>query len=159
MRFGLPSLLQLLASCILAACNSTPQLPAGLSDQDQAALRSFAVGDSGLVTSRNWDALAAGYSIDAVRMPPNQPPVEGRDAIRRWLEQLPPITSFNFRLVDLQGAGAVAFMRGSYSITAAPPGVAPVSDSGKILVVFRKQLDGSWLRVADAWNSVLPPAK
>ena len=157
MRLRLPSVLQLLASFILAACYSTP--PAGLSDEDQAALRSFAVRDSGFVTSRNWDALAAGYSVDAVRMPPNQPPVEGRDAIRRWLERLPPITSFNFRLVDLQGAGAVAFMRGSYSVTAVPPGVAPVSDSGKILVVFRKQADGSWLRVADAWNSDLPPAK
>jgi len=156
MRLRLPSLLQLLSSFV-AACYSTPT--AGLSDEDQAALRSFAVRDSGLVTSRNWVALAAGYSVDAVRMPPNQPPVEGRDAIRRGLEQLPPITSFNFRLVDLQGAGSVAFVRGSYSITAAPPGVAAVTDTGKILAIFRKQPDGSWLRVVDAWNSDLPPAK
>jgi len=159
MRLRFPLLLPLLPFFALAACSSTPPLPASLSERDQAALRSFVVRDSGIVMSRNWDALAAGYSVDAVRMPPNQPPVEGRDAIRRWLEQLPPITSFSFRLVDLQGAGAVAFMRGSYSITAAPPGVAPISDDGKILAVFRKQPDGSWLRVADAWNSDLPPAK
>jgi len=93
-------------------------------------------------------------------MPPNEPAIQGRAAIRRWLEQFPPIQSFSFRLTDLQGRGDMAFMRGAYAFTVAPPGAtSTVSDSGKILIVLRKQVDGSWPRVADAWNSDLPPAK
>jgi ketosteroid isomerase-like protein len=107
--------------------------------------------------SRSWDTLAAEYTPDAVRMPPNQPSVVGRQAIRQWLEQLPPITHFAFHLVDLQGSGDLAYLRGSWSITAAPTGIAPVSDSGKILVVLQRQPDGTWLRVVDAWNSDAAP--
>lgn len=88
-----------------------------LSEQDRAALRAYAARDSALVVSRDWDALAAEYAPDGVRMPPNQPPVQGRDAIRRWLQQMPPISAFSFRLEDLQGSGEHAFMRGTYSIT------------------------------------------
>jgi ketosteroid isomerase-like protein len=138
---------------------ASAQSTAGLSDKDRAALRAFADQDAKLVMTRNWDALAAEYAADAVRMPPNEPTVQGREAIRRWLEQLPPITSFSFRLVDLKGHGNLAFLRGAYSIAFIPPGAAPGSDTGKILVVFQKQMDGSWLRVADAWNSDSPPPK
>jgi ketosteroid isomerase-like protein len=73
------------------------------------------------------------------------------------LDGMPPISAFEFRMVDLKGDGEIAYMRAAWSYILAPPGVAPISDSGKILVVFRKQPDGTWLRVADAWNSDLPP--
>ena len=84
------------------------------------------------------------------------PAIEGREAIRQSLEALPPISAFDFRMVDLEGDGQIAYMRAAWSITVAPPGAAEVSDSGKILIVFRKQPDGLWLRVADAWNTDLP---
>jgi ketosteroid isomerase-like protein len=141
---------------VVTNCRSSQAASGTLSEQDLAAVRSVATRDSAIVMARNWDALAAEYTTDAVRMPPNQPPVQGRDAIRRWLELTPPITKFSFHLVDLQGAGSFAFLRGSYTMTVAPPGGAPVSDSGKELVVLRRQADGSWLRVVDAWNSDLP---
>ena len=143
---------------IACAARATQLERAGaLTTQDVAALRRIAERDAPLVRAGDWASLAAGYERDAVRMPPNGPAVRGRDAIRRMLEQLPPVSAFDFRLVDLQGNGNLAYMRGAWSITVVPPGAtSAVSDSGKILVVFRKQLDGSWLRVADAWNSDLP---
>ena len=144
---------------LMTACNQPTQNPPGFSDQDLSALHLIAEQDSAIVMSRNWDVLAAEYTADAVRMPPNQPAVKGREAIRKWLEQMPPVTNFSFQLVDLQGGGEFAFMHGRWSITAAPLGADTVRDSGKILVVLRKQKDGSWLRVADAWNSDISPAK
>ena len=128
----------------------------GLSAQDVAALRAIADQDAPIVRARDWATLVSEYSEDAVRMPPNGPAVQGPEAIRKMLEQLPPITAFAFRFVDLQGDGEIAYMRAPWSITVAPPGAKPVSDAGKILIVFRKQPGGGWLRVADAWNSDLP---
>ena len=123
------------------------------------AFRAFAEKDSAIVMSKKWDELTAEYSTDAVRMPPNMPAVEGRDAIRKFLDSYPPIKNFNFQLVDLQGEGNLAYMRGAYSVTFMISDSSSVSDTGKILVVFKKQPDGSWLRVVDSWNSDLPLAK
>ena len=145
---------------VTAGCRSIVPMRDGLSTADQAALRSIAERDASIVLARDWDTLLAGYAIDAVRMPPNEPTIQGRAAIRRWLQQLPPIQNFTFRLIDLQGNGNIAFMRAAYTITLAPPGATTTfSDSGKILIVLRKQPDGAWLRVVDAFNSDLPPAR
>ena len=131
-------------------------MPTELSAHDLAELHSYAANDSALVMSRDWDALAAEYAPDAVRMPPNQPSIQGREEIRRWLEQLPPINSFNFRLQDLRGNGDLAFMRGVYSTTVARLDGTTVDDCGKTLLAFQKQPNGSWLCVSDIWNSDLP---
>ena len=153
-----------LAALLLGACSTPPRGPDTqaadtLTAQDVAALRQIAERDAPIVRARDWAALVAEYAEDAVRMPPNGPTVQGRDNIRKMLEQMPPISAFNFRLVDLQGDGRLAYMRGAWSITVGAPGAPrPVSDSGKILVVLRKQPDGSWLRMADAWNSDVAPA-
>ncbi|MDL5050142.1 DUF4440 domain-containing protein [Oscillatoria amoena NRMC-F 0135] len=137
---------------VLTAC-TRPEPPSGLTEQDLAAIRALADQDSAIVMSRNWDKLAAEYTADAVRMPPNQPAIEGQTAIRNWFDQFPPVTAFSFKLVDLQGDGKMAFIRGAWTITFVTPGADTISDSGKILIVLEKQPDGTWLRVADAWNS------
>jgi len=143
-----------------AACTPTMDAPRGLSAADSTALRAIAERDAAMVLARDFAAMSAGYTADAVRMPPNAPALVGRPAILASLEQLPSITTFEFHLRDLQGDGEIAYMRAAWSISLTPPGAAQaVSDSGKILVVLRKQADGSWLRVADAWNSDLAPAK
>jgi ketosteroid isomerase-like protein len=142
--------------CATVAWAQSPTAQRTLSKQDVAALRAIADQDASLVLNRDWATLASQYSEDAVRMPPNGPAVEGRAEIRRMLEALPPVPAFEFRMIDLQGDGEIAYMRAEWSITVEPPGAAPVSDSGKILIVFRKQEGGAWRRVADAWNSDLP---
>lgn len=144
---------------LVAACAPRPPAAGSLSEQDISALRAIADRDAPIVLARDWDTLTAEYAVDAVRMPPNAPAVQGRDAIRRFIDGYPPISEFTFRLIDLKGDGQLAYMHGAWTITFTPLGAAmPISDSGKILVVLRKQADGTWLRVADAWNSdVAPP--
>jgi ketosteroid isomerase-like protein len=143
----------------LGACNPTPPVPAPLSAADSAALRELGARDAEWVRARDWATLVALYEEGAVRLPPNGPALHGRAANRAWLEQLPPIAAFDFPPVAFAGQGGLAYMHAAWTITVAPPGAPPASDSGKILIVFRKQADGSWLRVADAWNSDLPPAR
>ena len=143
----------------VAACSPGARTSGGLSDQDRAALRSLTTATLlQIVRAHDWDALTAEYTADGWKLPPNQPAVQGRAAIRQLFEKLPSITSFDWRIIDLDGRADLAFVRGAYSITYALPG-APglVSDSGKELVILRKQSDGSWLRLGDMWSSDLPP--
>jgi len=141
------------------ACNQATKATSALTEEDKVALRAFAEKDSAIIISKKWDELTAEYSTDAVRMPPNMPVVEGRDAIRKFLHTYPPVKNFNFQLVDLQGEGNLAYMRGAFNITFMISDSNSVSDTGKILIVFKKQTDGSWMRVVDSWNSDLSPAK
>lgn len=133
--------------------NATPDQPPSLSDEDRSALQRFADEDCRIVMGADWDALAAEYAEDAVRMPPNAPPIRGRTAIRSSLNQVPPITECQFQSQQLDGNAHLAFMRASYSMTLSPPSADPIRDAGKILIVFKKQAGGTWVRVVDAWNS------
>src|SRR5437899_3320745 len=40
--------------------------------------------------------------------------------------------------------GDVAYVTGKYIMTIAPPRAQPIADTGKWLVVYRRQPDGSW---------------
>ena len=147
-----------LFTAAIAACAPTPKTQGTLSDQDMAALRAIADSDGPIVMAKNWDKLVGEYAPDAVRMPPNSPAVKGPEAIRKMLEGMPPISAFTFRMIDLKGDGQLAYMHGAWTIRATPPApTPPFADSGKILIVFQKQANGNWLRVADAWNSDKSP--
>ena len=145
-----------LALALIAGCtadDAAPDPSAPLSDEDRSALQRFADDDCTILMAADWDALAAGYADDAVRLPPNALPIHGRVAIRNSLNHVPPITACEFQSEQLDGNAQVAFMRASYDMTLSPPDAEPIRDVGKILIVFRKQGDGTWVRVADAWNS------
>jgi ketosteroid isomerase-like protein len=138
---------------ILAAC-TTPASTSRLSDQDRTALQAIADQDAGLVTARAWDSLAAMYEEAAVRLPPNTTALTGRTAIRSAFDDMPPLESFTFRMISVVGDEHHPYKHGAYTIALTPPGAAaPINDTGKILVVFRKQPSGEWRRVADAWSS------
>jgi uncharacterized protein (TIGR02246 family) len=113
--------------------------------------------------ARNWAAVAGLYVDDAVLNPPNNPSVKGRAAIKAWLENFPPLTSFKTTNLKVDGQGDLAYVLGVYSMTIAPPGApAPINDTGKYVEIRRKQPDGKWLIAVDMFSSDVPapaPAK
>jgi uncharacterized protein (TIGR02246 family) len=144
---------------LLAACQ--PDV-GPLSDGDIAAIRDLAeqeVVDAYL--EGNWERYAAGFTEDAVRMPPNGPLHQGREAIREWAAaNWGPLTATEFTMTveSVDGLGNLAYAWGPYSATVAIPDVPePVKDVGKFLVILRKQADGSWLVSVLMFNSDLPP--
>ena len=155
-RIGVAVVLTALSA---SGCQPANSARHALSAADSTALRAIAERDAAMVLARDFAAMSSGYTDDAVRMPPHAPALVGRAAILTSLQQMPPITAFAFHLLDLQGDGEIAYMRAAWSYTLQPPGSKAIADSGKILVVLRKQADGAWLRVADAWNSDLAAAK
>jgi uncharacterized protein (TIGR02246 family) len=105
-------------------------------------------------------AGAVAYTDDAILMPPNHSPLEGRQAIEKYLAEIGShLQASNFQLsileVDVQGDTTI--VRGTYSSSFTVLGTdAPMEDRGKTLNVWKRQADGSWKLHRDIWNSNMP---
>jgi ketosteroid isomerase-like protein len=116
-----------------------------------------------LTAAGHADSVAQFYHANAVMLPPNMPPVHGRDAIRAFMSTMgsmsspPPTLTVRAESVWARGPLAVELGRWHFAWPAAakrPPGV-PAADSGKYLVRWVEE-GGRWLMVQDIWNSDLP---
>jgi len=99
--------------------------------------------------------VKAFYAADAVLMPPGHAIVEGRANIQSFLQGLidSGFTAIKLETTTVGSAGDLAYGRGHYTLSLAPPGGAPVQDVGKYIVVYRRQANGAWRAVADIFNS------
>jgi ketosteroid isomerase-like protein len=116
-------------------------------------------------TSRNWARAAAGgdleealsfWSDDAIVMPPGQPAVVGKAAIREFLLQTLAIPGFSITWEPEQSSVAnaadVGFMVERNRITFADAGAVIRQQFGKAVTIWRKDAMGEWKCVADTWN-------
>jgi len=130
---------------------------AALSDEDVAAIKASTDEYIQAWSSADWVTLTALYTEDAIVMPPNESMVQGRDEIQALNEAFPVPLEANLTIVEIDGRGDLAYVRGTYSYTVQPEGAPePIRDTGKYLEIRRKQEDGSWPIAIDIWNSDLP---
>jgi uncharacterized protein (TIGR02246 family) len=127
-----------------------------LREEDLEAIRRVIEKDAAAVRRSDWEAAARLFTADAIRFPPHQAPIRGRDAMLAFLRTFPPIQEFDITADEIVGCEDVAFVRGRYVMTAAPPGVPPMTDRGHYMGLLRKQPDGSWLWTTDMIASELP---
>ena len=147
----------IVASVGAAGCQAQAAPALGTADANalRAALEAYFdaanAGDAG-----RWASL---YTEDAVMMPPNSSVVEGRAAIESWLAMLPvKITDAEGTALDVEGAGTVAYVRGTYSMNLQIPGLQElVPQKGKLLQIYARQPAGSWLIARDIWNADSAP--
>ena len=131
---------------------------APLTVEDRAAIRSLIAKFDKDMLARNLPALVSVYTEDGVLMPPNAPIVRGRVAIRQFFEEFPKVTEFIQNAIEIEGEGDLAYPWGTYELAMLPPdATAPVKDRGKVLGVWHRQPDGSWLVGQVCWNSDLAP--
>jgi len=134
---------------------------APLTDADVATIR--ALGDVYVeaVIAADADAVAESYADDATEMPPNEPAVTGREAIReKYVAGFSyGVSSVEFTMTsqEIDGLGCLAYDRGTWTWSGVLPGmIEPVADSGKYLSVVRRQADRTWLYTDVIWNSDTP---
>jgi ketosteroid isomerase-like protein len=87
------------------------------------------------------------------------PAASGRAAIQELfggMMQGGTLTDFRLTTTDLRVSGDMARERGRYNLTVNVPGQGAMADSGKYVVVWQRQADGSWLMESDVWNSDIP---
>ena len=128
-----------------------------LSSDDRVAIELAADDYVAAINAADWGRVAGSFSDGAVRIPPNEEPHQGRQAIESWLEGIEELDSYELVRDRIDGADGIAYVRGRYAITLRPVG-APVSfsDEGDFLEIWRKEPDGAW-RIAEAmWNTRVP---
>lgn len=111
------------------------------------------------MNAADWELVARSFSEEAVRIPPNEEPHQGRQAIESWLRGIEELSSYELVKDRIDGADDIAFVRGRYAITLRPRGApAPISDEGDFLEIWRKGSDGMWSITEAMWNTRLPRA-
>jgi ketosteroid isomerase-like protein len=115
--------------------------------------------DQGL-NAKNVDALLRLYAAEPTAMPPDEPAVTGKEAIRGWLKRF-----FSRGAVEARNhiklgrvSGDWAFTRGTFRLTVTSGADdAQVEETGTWAALMNKQPDGSWKVTRNIWNSDLPP--
>ena len=151
MSFGLPQVrASLMVVLLLVGCQQ-PSIEA-LSEDQIGAIRQMT--DEWLVAhaARDWDSLAEHYTDDAVLMPPMAPPIQGRSAIREWFGANENDTRVEVAILEIEGYGDLAYVRGESRVTLGVSTDAPVTFVGKYLDIRRRQADGSWLVSVDMFS-------
>jgi uncharacterized protein (TIGR02246 family) len=133
---------------------------APLTDADRNAITEGIAKLDKAVLAADPPGAVSVYTEDALLLPPNMPELRGRAAIQKFFEGFPKMSEFKENVVEVEGHGDLAYARATYRTAANPPGAkAPLEDTGKVLAIWRKQPDGSWLVTRAAWSSDLPPAR
>lgn len=141
----------------ITSCQPPAREVGPLSEKAVAAIRSLFESHVQNVLASDWAADAALHTEDAVRLPPNGAAIRGRAAIQAALAQVDTVLDFTHSIVEIDGRGDMAYAWVAYSLTSVLKGSAKsIMDTGKALLILRKQQDGSWLFFRVIWNSDKP---
>ncbi len=111
----------------------------------------------------DMDRLLSLYTDDAVRIPPNEPPLIGKEAIQGNFQQ-----SFDMFteetdsvIADIKISGDFAFVRGTWKDIQTPKaGGEALNFNGSFVAINQKQPDGSWKTICEIWSCeqlIFPP--
>jgi uncharacterized protein (TIGR02246 family) len=142
---------------LTAGCNR--QTPPDTSAADESAVKETDAQWAKTAGANNLDGTVAYYTDDASLLPPNAPIATGKPAIRAvWATMLSPDTTVSWQVstADVARSGELAYVMGTYQITAKNPQGKSQEDHGKMVEVWKKQADGKWKTVADIFNSDVP---
>jgi ketosteroid isomerase-like protein len=116
-------------------------------------------------TSRDWARAAASgdpqkilsfWSEEAIVMPPGQPTVVGKTAIRQFLQETSAIPGFSITWEPEQASvasqGDVGYLVERNRITVTDAAGVVRTQFGKAVTVWRKDAIGAWKCVIDTWN-------
>ena len=140
----------LLLAVVPGGCRSaTPSL----SDADVAAIRSEINRYAQAALAADWDAWGQTLAPDVIALPPNSPPIVGRDAAVAYARTYPKLTRLAETVEEVVGVGDLAYARGRYSLAATLGDGRTVTEDGSFLRIHRRAADGSWPHVRWMWHS------
>ena len=152
-----------IAGAALQACASKaePSAQAGQAntENDVAAINAVQDRELAMAATNSADSVTTVATSDPEMMPPNEPAVHGRDAMKKWAETMfsQATVSGRYTSSDVTVSGDLAVARYTGELTITPKaGGAPVTERIKGIHVMKRQPDGSWKIAQDVWNSDAP---
>ena len=117
-------------------------------------------------TSRDWareassgdlERIVSYWADDAIVLPPDQPALVGKAAIREFVRQSLAIPGFSITWEPERAAmsahGDIGYLVERNRFTFPDPAGVTQSQNGKGVTVWRKDPDGAWKCVIDIWNN------
>ena len=154
MKILFPILATLLA---FAASGCAPQVDV---EAEAAAIREIDAQALAAAKAKNADGYLMSVADDALSQPPNTPMVTGKEAMRAFFSELFASPGFaldwQITMLEISSAGDLAYGIGTYQLTLNDAEGNPFTERGKWIAVWKKQPDGNWRAVANAWNSDQP---
>jgi uncharacterized protein (TIGR02246 family) len=147
----------------LAACggSNTPQAPApgqamtaDTRAADEEAIRAADLQWTKAAGDKDPAKMASFYAENAVLMAPGAPATKGRDAIQQAVTQMMQDPNFSLSFaptkIVVAKSGDLAYELGDFQLTVSDKKKKPSTLKATYVVVWGKQMDGSWKALVDS---------
>jgi ketosteroid isomerase-like protein len=124
--------------------------------KDQASIRERSDAFVKAFNAKEVDGVLGLYAENSVFMPPNEPIIRGREALKTFYDDLikSGATDLRLNVGEVSGHGPLAYQSGTYEMEVKRAGRG-TRDRGKYLFVLRK-MGETWRYEYTMWNSDLP---
>ncbi len=112
-------------------------------------------------SGRDIEKILSYWTKDAVLLPPGQPTVAGKAALREYVRTSLQIPGFSIGWqstdVHFSPDGNLAYMFGHNTVTMNAPDGTPTTTVGRGVTIWRRDTDNAWRCVVDIWNAEPAP--
>ena len=148
--------LLLLISFIVHSCG---EVKVDLKDEEAAIMKADSTWSALSSEGKDVDKIVSYWTDDAVVLPPGQPIVKGKEALRKFVEESFKIPGFSisWKSSDIRFSpdGKLAYMYGENMTNMIDSTGNKISIPGRGYSIWRKGSDGKWKCVVDIFNN--PP--
>ena len=143
---------------VLALATLSSEAVAG-SKEDMAAIEKVREMEEAAVNEGDPDQVANIYAKNVKYLPPNEPALEGTDAVRGWLEAMiehvDAELEYTYADVTVQGDWAYEHYQGVVTMTPKEGGET-TTENVRGIHIYQRGEDGSWKITHDIWNTDTP---
>ena len=147
-------LVLMLAVPFLVSCEKAPK---DSTAEDTQAIKSVSRQFVDAINRGDAAAVAALFTEEGKRLPPNRETVVGRESIQSSIQAALDAGLGNLQVttIELSLSGDMAHEVGEYTSTTQPEEGEAISHSGKYVAIMKRE-NGSWKIDLHIWNSSLP---
>ena len=127
---------------------------------DEQAIRETDIAWSKVGAAKDLERMLTFFADEASELPPNAPMATGKEALRKaWSAYFATpgfAISWQPTKVEASRGSDLGYSMVTYELTTHDPTGKLITDRGKYVTMWKKQVDGTWKVVADIFNSDLP---
>lgn len=130
---------------------------------DDNAVRSLVAQYESAVNAGNLDGLLVLYAGNAVQVAPNEPSINGAQAIRMRAEGNHEVYAYSLKseINEIQLSGHMATVRANFSetMTSKTDAIDRTTTTGTWVLLLQQQSAGNWKIATEIWNDDKPIVK